>query len=211
MINYSIDYLEFCLNVCLVLFFQKFGFVYKNFTHFVDENKLEDFLGNNQEKEFYLATTKRKNKWYFLRPEMTYVSLLNSNNLQNIMYCSSGFCFRYERKQFCRFKEFMQFDVEFLHLNESKIRYISYYLIILTYYFLNVFSSLKFLQENIILDLFYNNKKEQDELMFVSEYLKQIFQLSEINVSPIERQGNGITPYSGITFEYHVKHDGFGV
>ena len=67
----------------------------------------------------------------------------------------------------------------------------------------------KFMQNNIILDLFYNNEEEKQYLLSLQKYLNSIFKLKEINVEHIIRQGNGITPYKGITFEYHVMHDAY--
>ena len=205
------DYLEFLLNNCLVLFFQKFGCKYINCSHFIDEKILDNFLGENSEKEFYLATTKRKDTWYFLRPEMTYVSLLALDNLQNTMCCYSGFCFRHERKQFCRFREFLQFGVESVFSNLNKVRYVSYYLIFLTYLYLQKFVEASFLSKDVILDVFYANNEQKTELENVFNCFRSFFNLSEVNITCITRQGNGVTPYSGITFEYHVRHDAYGI
>ena len=207
----SNSYLELCLNNCLILFFIKFGFTYENYTHFLPEEKLVEFLGYNSVKEFYLVTTKRKDKWYFLRPELTYASLLYSINLQSSMYCYSGFCFRNERKQFCRFKEFLQFGIEAVFSNDKKIRYVFYYMLFLSYFFLKTFVISSCLKDFVVLDIFYSNDDQKLELQEILKICNDFLQLSCLNILPISRQGNSVTPYCGMAFEYHIKHDANGI
>ena len=212
----SNDYKEYVLGNTLVLLFQKMGFEYKSFPHLIPKDGLPLFLGVEGQqslesvvKEFYLATTKRQDKWFFLRPEITYISIASVDQLQQTFYSYSGYCFRNERKQFCRFKEFLQLGVEAIFSNISKRKPMLFYQIIFCNWFIHNICTDKFIKEDVVLMLFYKTLEEKAELEHFYEINKDFFKCT-VEIMHIKRQGNGVTPYSGIAFEYHVYNDADG-
>ena len=77
------DYLENFIETYFIIFFSKFGFEYSSPKHFIDKDKLNSFLGENQNKEFFLVTDKRMKSTKLLRPDLTLVILEGNKNKTN--------------------------------------------------------------------------------------------------------------------------------
>jgi len=183
------------------LYYRLLGFSLCVPSFFINEQDVNNFVGVNDNKEYYLVTTKHKTKYDLLRPEMTFISTKEFSDLNNAVYYYAGYCFRHERKQYCRFREFVQLGIEGIFLNEYKTR---------------IYSFLSLLSIDKLLGFFCNNDiKIKCEICLKTEEAQQYKDLISkcLNyVKPtylsLERLGSDLAVYTHMTYEYHFfyKH-----
>ena len=153
--------------------------------------KMDSLIGIDNVKQYYNVSDNYNSHIGILRPEMTYLAVQNMNLQKDSIYYY-GYCFRRERTQYLRYKEFQQIGIELTSCNIKK-HYIDTLLCILhLQYFLSKFH----IKMKTIINV---------DNIHISEYIMLIFNkhFNNTEYNTLKRTGGDAT-YTWLSFEIHL-------
>ena len=153
--------------------------------------KMDSLIGIDNIKQYYNVSDNEYNYIGILRPELTYLATQKMNLQKDSIYYY-GYCFRRERTQYLRYKEFQQIGIEFTSCSLYK-HYIDIVLCIL--HIKCLLSCFNVLYKTIV------NIQEDT----VCTQIRNIFNthFSNVEYNTTKRTGGDAT-YTILSFEIHI-------
>ena len=154
--------------------------------------KMDSLIGIDNVKQYYNVSDNEHSYIGILRPELTYLAT-QIMNLQKDSVYYYGFCFRRERTQYLRYKEFQQIGVEFTSCSLNK-HYIDVVLCVLHIQcLLSCFS----IQYKTIVNI-------DDNHLQIKSIFDEYFDNVEYNTT---KRTGGDAIYTWLSFEIHLYSD----